>query len=106
MPKVAKYGIIQGLSGQSKVLPNKYKFYLYNVTTKTWDEIEADKRDGYIFDIIINSNVSQYIGSGNEVRLKISVIELGMSDFTKELNVEYYEEMLTVPEIYIKGVSE
>jgi len=106
MPIAAKYGISQGLSGQSKVLPNKYKFYLYNVTTKTWDEIEADKRDGYIFDIIINSNVSQYIGSGNEVRLKISVIELGMSDFTKELNVEYYEEMLTVPEIYIKGVSE
>lgn len=102
VPLSAKYRMSQDASGKMKILSNKYKFYLYNVQTKTWDEIQADTTGGYLFDTTIKGNTAQYIGSGNEVRVKISVTELGQPD---EEVYYYYDEVITIPEIYLKGVS-
>lgn len=106
IPLAMKYGLDQDSPVRTEILHNKYKFYLYNVNTKAWDEIEPYTGDGNIFSITLTGDISRYVGSGNEMRMKISVIELGMNNFVKEYNVEYYEELMTVPEIYIKGVSE
>lgn len=101
IPLSTKYRMSQAL-GQITILSNKYKSYLYNVKTRTWDEIKSDTTDGFIFDTTIKGDISQYIGSGNEVRMKISVVEKGKPE---DGVYDYYEEVITLPEIYLKGVS-
>lgn len=102
IPLSRKYRMGLDSSGQTEVLSNKYEFYLYNMQTKTWDKIESDTTDECILDKTIKGNASHYIGSGNEVRMKVSVVEMGKL----EDGVYYYnEEVITMPEIYIKGVS-
>lgn len=103
IPLSAKYIMNQNSPGQIDILSNKYEFYLYNVKTKAWDELEYDTNEGYILDTTIRDNASQYIGLGNVVRMKISVVELGRPE--EEVYNSYYEEVITMPEIYIKGVS-
>lgn len=103
IPLSIKYRMSQDSTARIQVLTNKYEFYLYNVLSKTWEEIKSDTDNDSIFSKTITVNdISRYIGLGNEVRMKISVTELGRP---QEGVYSYYEEELTMPEIYIKGVS-
>lgn len=106
IPLHLKYTMSQDSSQQIDFLSNTYQFYIYNVKTKSWDEIKSDAADGYIFDISIKGDTSQYIGLGNEVRMKISVVEIGEPyDEDGKFMYYYYEEIITMPDIYLKGVS-
>lgn len=86
---------------QTQILTNKYEYYLYNVKTGQWDAIHA-KTD-------IAQDLQRYIGSGNEVRMKISVVELGQATNQVDNNTgmyTYYEmELLSMPEITVRGVA-
>ena len=62
--------------------------------------------------------MSQYIGSGNEVGVRISVVELGQpveiegyyGYYNYNMSIAapssyYYSERITMPDIYIKGIQ-
>lgn len=86
---------------QTEVLSNKYAYSLYNVKTRTWDPIEAKTA--------IDQDVNRYIGSGNEVRMKITVVELGKAfsaeDMAAGIYKQYEMEFLGMPEITVRGVA-
>ncbi|MBP7175857.1 MAG: hypothetical protein KBA53_06525 [Thermoclostridium sp.] len=86
---------------QTEVLSNKYEYALYNVKTGRWDSIEAK--------IDIDQDAYRYIGSGNEVRMKVTVVELGMAlseeDYAAGIYKQYEQELLGMPEISVRGVA-
>lgn len=86
---------------QTEVLSNRYAYSLYNVKTRTWDPIKAKTA--------IDQDVFRYIGAGNEVRMKITVLELGMAFSDEEMAAgvykQYETELLGVPEITVRGVA-
>lgn len=79
------------------VMPNnEYEYYLYNTNSRSWDPVDAKAT--------ISDGVKNYIGAGNEVLLRISVIELGQPDLDIKYN-RYEMEYLSMPEISVKGVA-
>jgi len=101
-----------------RLSPNKYRFYLYNVITRAWDEFAFESNRDLVIDVTVKNNMSQYIGSGNEVGVRISVVELGQpveiegyyGYYNYNMSIAapssyYYSERITMPDIYIKGVS-
>ncbi|NLO41082.1 MAG: hypothetical protein GX115_16640, partial [Ruminiclostridium sp.] len=86
---------------QTEVVSNKYEYALYNVKTGKWDSIEAK--------IAVDQDAYRYIGSGNEVRMKITVVELGMAlseeDYAAGIYKQYEQELLGMPEISVRGVA-
>ncbi len=80
---------------QTEVLSNSYEYSLYNVKTRTWDTIEAKT--------VIDQDAYRYIGSGNEVRMKITVAELAQQNM--EDGKQYEMELLGMPEITVRGVA-
>lgn len=93
---IMKGQVKQGPYGKTGLLSNEYHFYLFNAVTQEWEEIKSDFTENVIFDKTISENVSQYIGPLNDVRLRIDVTELNSSN---------PEDIITLPEIYVKGVS-
>ncbi len=84
-----------------EILTNQYAYSLYNVTTQNWDTIESNTT--------LSENPERYIGEGNEVRMKITVVALGQPDEKEESDRdvyrEYQNEMLSMPEIRVRGVA-
>lgn len=81
---------------QISIMENKYEYYLYNTKTRLWDQVSES--------VTISNNVEDYIGHGNEVILKISVVEMGTPDNTGDIR-SYERELLSMPEISVKGVA-
>jgi len=103
IPLYVRYNIAENQMNnvQTEILSNKYEYYLYNYKTGQWEGIDAKA--------LINENISQYISSDNVVRMKVSVVEVGMQsreDPYQGSVYKYYEqELLSMPEISLKGVA-
>jgi hypothetical protein len=103
IPLYVKYNMEDNRNGrvQTEILSNKYAYSLYNVKTQTWDPIESKTE--------INEDVGRYIGSGNEVRMKVTVVELGKAFNEEEMAAgiykDYQMELLSMPEITVRGVA-
>jgi hypothetical protein len=98
VPLYVKYNMEDNLNNSrwmSEILSNKYEYSLYNVKTGKWDAIEAKTA--------IDQDPYRYIGSGNEVRMKINVVELGQPNM--EDQKQYEMELLGMPEITVRGVA-
>jgi len=102
LPLYMKYRMVEDANDkyQFEVVKNEYEYYLYNAETNLWDEIENDTT--------ITENPKKYIGAGREVRMMIKVVSLAQE--TKNLDdqgvyKEYMRELLSVPEISLKGVA-
>lgn len=91
----------QNSNYQTQILSNKYEYALYNVKTGNWDTIDANTE--------INQDPYRYIGAGNEVRMKVTVVELGLLNKQDDLNggvyMSYEREYLSMPEITVRGVA-
>jgi len=103
MPLYMKYRMAENTNSnyQYEVLQNEYKYYLYNTETYQWDEIDSDAT--------IAENPVKYIGAGGEVRMMIDVVSLAQEDkdldYEQGIYKEYMREILSVPEISLKGVA-
>lgn len=104
VPLYVKYNMEENRNNgniQTEVLSNKYAYSLYNVKTGGWDPIEAKT--------VINQDAYRYIGSGNEVRMKITVYELGTGNSEEDIKSgaykQYEMELLGMPEITVRGVA-
>ncbi|NLM26590.1 MAG: hypothetical protein GX211_00225 [Clostridiaceae bacterium] len=102
LPLYMKYRMVEEANDNYKfeVLENEYEYYLYNTETYQWDEIENNST--------VTENPDKYIGAGGEVRMMIKVVSLAQE--TKDLDdqgvyKEYMRELLSVPEISLKGVA-
>lgn len=98
-----RYRMNSSSAKKAEIIPNRYEFCLYNAETNTWDEIKSDANEGFVFDTVIKDDVQKYIGQNNEVRLKISIVELAEDAYGYA--ADYYQEQIMMPEIYIMGVS-
>lgn len=80
---------------QTKILQNKYEYYLYNTTLNRWEEIEDNH--------IQTENVSQYVDENNRLKVRVKVVE--MADMASGKNYDYVEtEQLAFPKLQLKGV--
>lgn len=104
IPLHQKYRMSQA-SSSIVIQDNLYEYYLYNAKTKSWDEIKPDTSEGANMSATIKENASQYIGIGNEVLMMVRVVELGVPDYEEGVYKDYNSEIITMPEIYLKGVS-
>lgn len=101
IPLYVKYNMEanQNINMQTGILSNVYEYYLYNVKTQSWDIVDAKKIEG---------DPSKHIGSGNEIRMKVKVVQLGQPDTgnaDQDVNIYYEYELLEMPEIYVRGVA-
>lgn len=96
IPLYVKYNMRDN-QGQIEIMENKYEYYLYNAKTRLWDQIDAS--------VTISENVDNYIGYGSEVLMRISVVEMGTPDLSSSRPVNYESELLSMPEISVKGVA-
>lgn len=103
IPLYIKYNMEnnQNNNRQTEILSNQYEYSLYNVKTRSWDSIEAKTT--------IAEDAARYIGSGNEVRMKINVVGMGVpdseQDYSSGMYKEYQQELLGMPEISVWGVA-
>jgi hypothetical protein len=103
MPLYMKYRMVEQANDKYKfeVLENEYEYYLYNTQTYQWDKIENDTT--------ITENPKEYIGAGREVRMMIKVVSLAQEnkdlDYEQGIYKEYMRELLSIPEISLKGVA-
>ena len=86
---------------QTQILSNKYEYTLYNVKTGKWDAIESITE--------VNQDPYRYIGLGNEVRMKITVVELVQPEldveYSNSIYTQYERAYLSMPEITVRGVA-
>lgn len=91
----------QNSNRHTQIVSNQYEYYLYNIKTQSWEAIDAHTT--------VREDVSRYIGTGNEVRMKVTVAELGQPDESESqpgINYSRYEqELLGMPEISVWGVA-
>lgn len=106
VPLYVKYRMAENTDNKHKIeiLKNEYEYYLYNAETNRWDIIEND--------VTITDNPGKYIGAGGEVRMMINVVSLAQEDSDMYHSypngtyvTEYQQEILSVPEISLKGVA-
>lgn len=95
IPLYVNYNISDN-PGQIEIIKNKYEYYLYNTKTRLWDPISES--------VTISEDVESYIGYGNEVLMKISVVEIGKPDHSGQIR-NYERELLAMPEISVRGVA-
>jgi hypothetical protein len=103
VPLYMQYRMAENTDNNYKfeILENEYEYYLYNTETYKWDEIDSD--------VTITENPEKYIGAGREVRMMINVVSLAQEDkdldYEQGIYREYTREILSVPEISLKGVA-
>ncbi len=103
IPLYTKYNMMDNQNNgmQTQILTNRYEYYLYNAKTHEWDTIDANTT--------ISEDAPRYIGVGREVRMKVSVVELGQANREEEnqrgIYIDYQMELLSMPEIRVKGVA-
>lgn len=96
IPLYTKYNMSDNPDTQTEILKNKYKYYLYNTKSQIWDSIGET--------VNISEGAKDYIGYGNEVLMRIGVVEIGQPS-TVDRKMNYEQELLSMPEISVKGVA-
>ncbi len=98
IPLYIKYNMKDDPNFNTEIVKNKYEYYLYNTKSRVWDQIDAS--------VTISDGVNNYIGYGNEVLMKIIVVEVGSPDNIDRSRPTTFEpELLGMPEISVRGVA-
>ena len=82
---------------QTKILQNKYEYYLYNKASDSWEKINDTH--------IQSDNIQQYIDEKNRLIVRVSVVEV--ANYSSSSGYEYVEsEYLSYPGLRLKGVAQ
>ena len=77
-----------------EILKNEYAYYVYNLATDQWEEVDSTFE--------IHEDIEHYVNSLNQLQIRIEVVE--MAEYGSG-GVRYEREVLSMPDVSIEGVA-